>query len=600
MIRRAFPYFFLLLGLLLFLCHPAVAAIFMDVSFNLTVPEGKSHHGYAEYQLDVENFSTTRARTIQVSAPNLNYGYSTARVHLTAQVPPNTKKRLFFWHPPINLEGGDLSLLVDGYKWPDHIPFKPYEHCSDNYYGSRGQPPVILVSNSLSLPSLNFPEPVKKTSYHEEKDLEIIRSDLPVGAWSQNWLGYTRYDGILLTATDFVRMPPTLRTTMERFVETGGLLLVFGPVTLPRAWQRWSHLDFGGFSAFIGGFGVCMVRDGVSNSAGLSQGEAASLVRILKKRLTQLAAKQTPEAANRSFPVISGTGVPVRGMLVLMLLYAIVVGPINLLYLARFERKTWILWTVPVISLVTSGVVFFYAIFGEGFWGVKCRLAGVTYLDENTRRSASLAWLGLYSTLSIGEGLHFQLDTEATPQVSRSSYRAASVFRSFDWSKDQNMDEGWVSSRVPIHFRIRNTQHRRERLTLKPLPNNRLGVVNGLGAHISRLILIDHSGNRYHGASIPPGADIELSGPITDFIPSNSLRPDGFFQGFSDDWLSLFTRTRESAPSDQLRGRYLAVLDGAPFIETGLPNTRGDITSTVLGVLKINPEEPEAAGESNP
>ena len=81
------------------------------------------------------------------------------------------------------------------------------------------------------------------------------------------------------------------------------------------------------------------------------------------------------------------------------------------------------------------------------------------------------------------------------------------------------------------------------------------------------------------------------------------MRPDDLFSGFSDDWQTFVARIRDTRPSDQLKGRYVAVLDGAPFIETGLPNVHGAVSSTVIGVLKSGPDEPGQAdtrGEQAP
>ena len=68
--------------------------------------------------------------------------------------------------------------------------------------------------------------------------------------------------------------------------------------------------------------------------------------------------------ANRAFPVVEDIGVPVRGLLALMFLFALAIGPVNMFVLARKKRKLWLFWTVPVISFVTCLAVLGYMAHG--------------------------------------------------------------------------------------------------------------------------------------------------------------------------------------------------------------------------------------------
>src|SRR6185436_15119660 len=65
--------------------------------------------------------------------------------------------------------------------------------------------------------------------------------------------------------------------------------------------------------------------------------------------------------ANLKFPVVERLNTQVRGLFVLMLVFAITIGPANLVLLARKRKKLWMLWTVPAISLATCLAVAVYA-----------------------------------------------------------------------------------------------------------------------------------------------------------------------------------------------------------------------------------------------
>ena len=43
---------------------------------------------------------------------------------------------------------------------------------------------------------------------------------------------------------------------------------------------------------------------------------------------------------------------PVRGLFVLVLLFALGIGPVNLWLLSKYKRRIWLWWNVPAISLL--------------------------------------------------------------------------------------------------------------------------------------------------------------------------------------------------------------------------------------------------------
>ncbi len=64
--------------------------------------------------------------------------------------------------------------------------------------------------------------------------------------------------------------------------------------------------------------------------------------------------------------MIENLKTPVRGMVLIMLGFIILIGPVNLIWLSRRNRRTWMLWTIPAISFVTTMLVFVYSLFREG------------------------------------------------------------------------------------------------------------------------------------------------------------------------------------------------------------------------------------------
>ncbi|MBO0725202.1 MAG: hypothetical protein J2P52_06355, partial [Blastocatellia bacterium] len=273
----------------------------------------------------------------------------------------------------------------------------------------------------------------------------------------------------------------------------------------------------------------------------------------------------------KDFPVIERVGIPVRGLFVLMLIFVIVIGPVNLLWLARRRQKIWMLWTMPAIALLTCLAVTGFALFREGVRSMS-RAETFTILDESSHRASTIGWTAFYAPLTPSEGLHFSYDTEwapVTPEVWYSHGRT--VDRTIDLSNDQHLDSGWIMARVPVYFRFRKSETRRERLTIRRQGDGAISVVNGLGANVRALWLADRDGKVYSASDVRAGAAAKLSpAPLT--LAGNEAGLRELFT--SNDWLGKMNQITANPRSFLAPGCYLAALDASPFVEEGLKGVK--------------------------
>jgi hypothetical protein len=277
----------------------------------------------------------------------------------------------------------------------------------------------------------------------------------------------------------------------------------------------------------------------------------------------------------------------VRGIVVIMLAFIIVIGPVNMIYLNRIKRRTWMLWTIPAISLATTLLVFAYSLLREGITP-DTRIAGLTLLDQTSHRAATYGGTAFYCPLTPSTGLNFEFGTEATPLV-QIGYGSGSS-REVDWTQSQHFQRGWISARVPAHFHLRKSETRRERIQVVN-ENGKLQIVNGLGAEIKSLWITDADMNFYQADNIAAGqkAGLILSkqSPAPGNSDVNGLLRDISFAGHADALSS-------SAGNYLKPGSYIAVLDGNPFIENALGSAsspkRTKSSAVVYGIL----ESPEA------
>jgi hypothetical protein len=590
------------LALLLTMTPPTPAAVtFGDISVNVEAePRGNSSHGYIEYLFAVTNHSTDRLHQVRLTLPRLSAPRrrdSLREISCTAEVGPGETIRMALLqpdHPP--LEGGGLAVTIDGRREETDVPVR-LGNVFHNHYSpghSTGEL-LVLISQSIRK-SPPDPSALCPPASGVAKP-QWLPAEQPCQRWSTNWLAYSRYDGLLVTAEDLRSMPVEVRAAVCSYAEAGGSLIVLGDAELLPPWPQRTdrngdivarpETDRAGFRFFDAGLGQCLVTG--EDIANWSQSKWLTLVKACNDLLVPWDNGRNSVEANHLFPVVEDLGIPVKGLFTLMLLFTIVIGPVNFIVLARKKRRLWLLWTTPAISLLTCLAVFGYMLLSEG-WEGHLRSETVTFLDEGTRRATTIGWTAVYSPLTPGDGLHFSPETEVITQRlherRRSDVRSCTV----DWTQDQHLGRGWVEARVPAHFKVRKTETRRERLSVRRGSGDQLIVVNGLGAAILRLWVADRQGRLYTRDEVAPGAEATASSSGKTL--QDPPQPEG--RAFNPqaallrgDWLNAGTRMALTPQLYLKPGSYLAELDDTPFLEDPLPGaTRRRCHGFVLGLLK--------------
>jgi hypothetical protein len=436
---------------------------------------------------------------------------------------------------------------------------------------------------------------------------ESLRAEAPVSEWSDNWLAYTPFDAVALNAADLATAPPGVTSALGDYLSAGGNLIVFGKGAVPAAWRSAEKTSLPGGVEHQTGLGRCFVIP-MDN---LSQLDART-TRILRDAINSAARywQTLPSdagAANGLFPVVKNLKIPIRGIVIIMLAFVILIGPVNIILLNRRKRRTWMLWTIPAISFVTTLIVFAYSLLREGITP-DTRIAGLTMLDQPNHHATTVGVTAFYCPLTPSGGLRFDYETEATPLI-HAGYGGSGNRREVDWTQTQHFTHGWVSARVPAHFHLRKSETRRERIQLVN-EDGKLQIVNGLGAPIPALWLADSHGNIYRAYNIAAGQKASLipvggtpvdlhEGQKVSVIPpagsriSAQLGAAGLLHDYgftlqNSEQLSL-AGNATSAEKYLLPNTYIAELDGNPFIENALGSAaspkRTRTSAIVFGIL---------------
>jgi hypothetical protein len=416
--------------------------------------------------------------------------------------------------------------------------------------------------------------------------VESLRAESPVSEWSENWLAYSPFDGMVLNAEDLSALPPAVLAAIGDYLQAGGNVVLAGQTGLPVAWHPVQKRQLPDGMEFKVGFGRCFTFP-VENLAQLS----TNSVEALKTSVRDAARywQGLPDdsaAANAALPVVTSLKIPTRGLVILMLAFIILIGPVNIIYLGRRKRRAWMLWTIPAISFATTMLVFAYSLLREGITP-DTRIAGLTLIDQASRHATTIGATAFYCPLTPSGGLQFDYDTEATPLV-RSGY-GSGTSREVDWTEAQHLQHGWVSARVPAHFHLRKSEARRERIQIVNQAG-KLQMVNGLGVPIQTLWYADANMKIFEANNVDAGGKgaLVLS---SQSATSEKSGPEGLLRdiGYAASTHSLYY----GIGNYLLPNSYIAVLDGNPFIENALGGAasakRTKSSSVVFGILEPSP-----------
>lgn len=597
------------------------------------ISENSGSHGYVEYGIIVTNRSPEQAHHVQLKVPGSDAsgrGDYLRAVSRSVQVGPASAVRVPLPIPALpSLADTNLGVKVDGRTLMDRnavgdMDFPrlialpnvfnrrryPYSYC-------QPQPHNLYVLLSRSVDN-NVPEAAEKDLPAPEEDsrhgapstevrpgvvkgmtagvpfdgqLQFVRTETPVSAWSTSWLAYSRFDGIAVSSDDMRIMPAGARTALLQYVECGGSLLVVGPWNVPENWKR-RQQQKAGLACCLTGFGRVFVNPEPDCQKWTE--DQWDLVRASWMRTASPFQKMhNVVEANNLFPVVEDISIPIRGLSVLMLLFALVIGPVNLLLLSRWKRRIWMLWTTPAISLATCLAVFGYMLIAEG-WEGHLRTESLTILDETTHRASTIGWTAFYAPVAPNDGLHFSYDTELSPQIEEETYwrrrNSGGTARTLDWTHEQHLASGWLSARIPAHFMVRKSETRRERVAVSREPDGALTAVNGLGTEIRELWYADAQGRIYRAGPIEAGAQAALTPTektLEDAVPLERVHVQ-----FQPDWTRNVEAVKANPASYLFPHSYVAVLEAAPFIEEGLRNVKTRrCAAVVLGIMKEASDE---------
>lgn len=372
-------------------------------------------------------------------------------------------------------------------------------------------------------------------------EVECIFAEKDCKYWPQDRMDYSCLDFIFLTPAELIDAPEGVQTALKQFVLCGGILWLFECETQKEALDKieWvaqfikesapNEDDYSrnpNVTQYSAGFGVVVLTTGkVSFESHDEQGAADKeifneLYKIFDSKPSWFA-KNGINEMQKWFPIVSDLSIPLLGISIVILLFVILAGPINLFLLTLYNKRVLLLVTVPALSFLFAGAILMYVILADGF-NTDVRISAGSYLDQRSGTYSSLIQYGIYAR-TTPRNVVFDSDDE----LNISDFSDDDQFN-IDWtSGKQVIPSRFAAVRKPAYYKIRKTGTTRLKLDFDFNGENSY-VVNGLGKDVKQLFVCDAKGALWKAENIAAGQKATLS-PV-DKLDDNKQSNEPMFR----------------------------------------------------------------------
>lgn len=470
--------------------------------------QGQTVHGYLPHRFDIYNSHLSLPFEVRVALVN----YNGRSLEKTVTVPPGRQMRTTIYEPAAgfgNLNSFTVSVAGLGSSQPVHFSGRQHGGRTHYSYSPSGSAGVTTLLFSRRFKTETYTDALAKalsaagappaTHYPMRGSgggpAWVTRADDEIETWPGDWLAYSAYDAVAIHDEEYQRCRETpVWDGLQNYLAGGGGVAIFGaaadssesvgfgrllhyraalPEELPGEALTALHTDLGVYAGFW--------------STRMNVGHLHS-----------------------QLPILDTLDIPFRSFMGTMALFAILMGPVSIGILTRKNRRIWLLWVIPAISLATSAFVYFGNLAREGT-GKTAAARGMVFLDQRRNVATSISWAGFYSPRTV-KALTYPTTAEVTPlgenygRRSRGSGSGSVVF-----GDRQSFVDGWMQTRIPEYFAVRDTAPNRERIQIeKDGPD--YYVLNGLSAGLKEFrVNLKDSGVWQCRQELPPGAKMKLA-----------------------------------------------------------------------------------------
>jgi len=369
---------------------------------------------------------------------------------------------------------------------------------------------------------------------------------------------------------------------LARYVSGGGHLLLVGIEALRDGALRELMIGESGRRGLGSWFAMAAVRPGAASDK--KRELRAWLLDGGKGPMTMMRAYSgpRPDAMYQALPIPGIGDVPVRLFFLLILAFAIAVGPVNYFWLKRRRRLGLLLVTVPAAGFGVTLLILVYGLFSEGF-GIKGSVRSITVLDQRTHEAVS----AMTRTLYAGIGPSFLTPAPGTYLFSASLVNDTQGYRrrehpsthrlDVDLDRGGRIDGSLLPSRLPTPIYTLYQGRARERLRFRRLDGGGLELLyapefapsEGAGTVLLRdfdgAYFVNRRDGRMERIDHPPSEQYDALRRGFRMLPDSD--PGAANRGTISRWCNRMLLSDDNGRT-MARGSYVARMKAAPATDT--------------------------------
>lgn len=194
-----------------------------------------------------------------------------------------------------------------------------------------------------------------------------------------DWRGWTMLTRLAITADEWRALPGDVKDAARHWLALGGRLTVFGSDATVDGLPADGVLGVGRIDYRSSSDGSVLGGVPLRNlSADVTTIDGVAPSRLLRGMGYQ------PFIGDSLTRLVGARGLPVVALMVILVLLAVVAGPVNLLVFARAGRRARLFWTTPLITIGATAVLLSFMMLRDGIGGVGVRRVLCVLLPEQT------------------------------------------------------------------------------------------------------------------------------------------------------------------------------------------------------------------------
>ena len=548
-----------------------------------------SENGYEVFNYRLENL-TSNKQIIDIRVYINNESYSDLEVSKQVELvgKESRNEKIFF---PVRYSGysGDVRFYL-GRKEIERFQLKKKY---GGYYNNKS----ILFDKSITAndtdklfkdPGLDWSERGNYNVCYFESNLDMMDKD---------WIAYYQYIALIFHERTYKEMPQAVREAILEYVKAGGTLIILGNIDLPTGFwsgrfENVKNTSSGVRAINTVGFGRILLcysdlfdnikktPQSTSSSSSYRYGSSRKEEKkpevkeistgkyipkdILHEFNLQKSMKQNDLKVESYFNDQYKAMTSVSLLIVLVFVFALLIGPVNFYFLNLYKKRILIFVSVPLIAAVCCSIIFLYFLLFE-YGRLDIYRQSFVLLDENTNTSVVFGGELIISGKAMNEPLSFPINSIVGTNKGRYARESASMVKGIKLDKTQNLTYNWIKAKEPFVYSIVSIKQDRSRVEFNSNGSN-IEVLNGLGADIRVIFYRDEYEKVYQGSNIKAGSKASISKSSNSYrMNPGSIDLFNFFKNYDKP-----VDSAESFVRNLRAGEYIAVLKKDPFLKQNL------------------------------